>query len=100
MRHQSQPGQLLVDGLLQSHRYELLVRTQMRQLAEQRKQVAVEIERRRQALVEADRELRMLEKLRDRHQAEYRADQEKLATRELDEIAIRRQHDRQGGLRT
>jgi flagellar FliJ protein len=97
VRSRSQPGLVPIDGLLLSHRYELLLQAQWRQLATQRQQVGIEIERRRQALVEADRELRVLEKLRERHAAQYQATQERHAVRELDEMALRRYRQGSGG---
>ncbi len=95
VRRKSEPGQLEVDGLLHAHRYELILTSQLRQLAVQRQKVAVEIERRRQALVEADRELRILEKLRERHLLEFQQTQEKAQSRELDEVALTRRRNRQ-----
>ena len=55
-----------VDRLVEAQRYELIARAQQQRLVEQRQQVAQEIKHRRQALVEADREVRVLEKLRER----------------------------------
>lgn len=84
------PGPISVESLLGRHRYELVLQAQLRQIQRQRQAIAAEIERRRQALVEADRELKILEKLRERHLQEYRFQQEKLELRQLDEIALRR----------
>ena len=98
-RDQSQPGRIKVDGLLNTHRYEVVLTAQKRQLLTQRDKVGAEIERRRQALVEADRELRILEKLRARHEQEFRRKQEKLETRQLDEIALRTRTTAGGGSR-
>lgn len=84
------PGPISVERLLGRHRYELILQAQLRQLQRQRQTIAAEIERRRQALVEADRELKILEKLRERHFQEYLFQQQKLELRELDEIALRR----------
>jgi flagellar export protein FliJ len=86
----SLPGQIDVDGLLSAHRYELLLTTQLRQLAHQREKVGQEIERRRQALVQADREVRILEKLRTRHALARRQREEREELRQLDEVALRR----------
>jgi len=94
---QCQPGSLQVDGLLQAHRYELLVKAQLQQLVTQRTGVREETERRRQALVQADQEVRILEKLRDRHARERREAEEKQAGRQLDEIANRRTLVHRGG---
>jgi flagellar FliJ protein len=96
-RTRSQPGRIEVDTLLHTHRYELILAAQLRQLASQQQKVAQEIERRRLLLVEADRELRMLEKLRERHAQEFQREEERRLTRELDEIAQRRPSALSGG---
>lgn len=88
------PGRVRVDPLLHAHRYALLLRTQLQQLERQRQSVRHEIERRRGALVEADRELRILEKLKARHAAAQAYAQQRTEERTLDEIALRRLADR------
>src|SRR5688572_17084144 len=65
-RASSGPGEANLDGLLQNSRYQLVLRARRQQLAQQIAQVAAEIERRRLAVVEADRQVRVLEKLRER----------------------------------
>ncbi len=60
-------GTVDVDQWAQANRYRWLMRAQQQQLQEQRKKLEGEIERRRQALVEADRELKVVEKLEQRH---------------------------------
>src|SRR5882724_10053416 len=60
------PGSADVDSLLQTHRYELVLTNQRKQIALQIAQVQAEVERRRLVVVEADRQLRVLEKLRER----------------------------------
>jgi flagellar export protein FliJ len=86
----SAPGVIRVDLLLSTHRYELLLHAQAQQLQRQRQVIGAEIERRRQTLVEADQELRILEKLRERHQAAFEFDAQKVDIRLLDEMALRR----------
>lgn len=81
------PGAANVDALLQTHRYELVLSAQARQLTTQMTQVTGEIERRRLALVEADRQVRVLEKLRERQSAAHRVREERLETKRLDEQA-------------
>ena len=88
------PGAIDIDRLVEAQRYELVARAQQQQLAEQRKTVAAEIERRRQALVEADREVRVLEKLRERQVEQYRREVERREAKRLDEVATQ-QHFRQ-----
>ena len=87
-RRLASPGEGDVDRLLASHRYELVLRTRGQQLTAQLTQVQAEVERRRLALVEADRQVRVLEKLRDKRQADYKTREAKLAQSQLDEQAV------------
>jgi len=84
------PGTVDVDRLVEAHRYELALRARSHTVARQREVVATEIERREQALVEANREVRVLEKLRDRQVRKYRAEQNRREIKELDEVAVQR----------
>jgi flagellar FliJ protein len=83
-------GSVNVDECLNAGRYQLLLKAQLVALARQEKQVADEVERRRQQLIEADKQVRMLEKLRERQQARERVAEEKKLMKELDEIAVQR----------
>ena len=74
-RKVAEPGTVDVDQLLETQRYELVLRAQQSQLSAQRQTVAEEIERRRQVLVEADREVRVLEKLRQRQLQRHREEE-------------------------
>jgi flagellar FliJ protein len=76
-----------VDRLIEAGRYEMVLRVQQLQLEQNRKQVQVEIDRRREILVAADREVRVLEKLRETQQQKERIEMERLAMKRLDEIA-------------
>ena len=96
-RCQSQPGAIEVDGLLDTHRYELGLTTELQHLVAQQGQVREEVERRREALIAADREVRVLEKLREREEDRFRHEQERLEIREQDEIALQRQLAQRGG---
>ena len=82
------PGAANIDALLHAHRYELVLVAQSRQLATQMAQVAAETERRRQALVEADRQVRVLEKLRERQAAAFKIREERQEAKRYDEMAI------------
>jgi flagellar protein FliJ len=86
-RQDAGPGEVKVDRLVNSQRFELTLRHQERQLLRQRETVAAEIERRRQALIEADREVRVLEKLREKRAEEHRQEQDRREARRLDEVA-------------
>jgi flagellar protein FliJ len=77
------PGPIDLDVLIGAQRYELILKAQQRHLSEQRTKLAEEIERRRLALLAANRDVRVLEKLREHqleqhNQAEYRADIKRL----------------------
>lgn len=88
VREQSAPGAADVDGLLQTNRYQLVLKSQRGQLENQLAQVRAELERRRLALLEADRGVRVLEKLRERQQAAFRQREERQETKMLDEVAV------------
>jgi flagellar FliJ protein len=81
-------GQYLdVNRLLEAQRYELLLKAQSQELAKQAILLAAETERRRQMLVEADREVRVLEMLDERHHRAHTADEQRAETKRLDETA-------------
>jgi flagellar FliJ protein len=82
------PGAANIDALLETHRYEAVLAGQRRRLAEQIVQVQAETERRRVALVEADRQVRVLEKLRERRAAAWQRQAEKKEAKQLDEQAV------------
>jgi flagellar FliJ protein len=84
------PGIVDVDRLLNATRYELVLRSELRQLELQETTLTTEIDKRRQALVAADREVRSLELLRDTQQQRYLAAEEMRSQKDLDEIAVRR----------
>lgn len=88
VREQSTPGTADVDGLLQTNRYQLVLKAQRGQLEGQLVQVRAELERRRQALLEADRGVRVLEKLRERQLAAHRDREARLEIKVLDEVAV------------
>ena len=87
-RELKSPGAADVDALLQTHRYEVVLAAQRRQLAQQIVQVQQEIERRRSALMEADRGVRVLEKLRERQAAAWRVDSDRRDVTQLAELAV------------
>jgi flagellar export protein FliJ len=87
-RQLKSPGAADVDSLLQTHRFEVVLASQRRLLATQIAQVQAEAERRRLALVEADRQVRVLEKVRERQAAAYRKEAERREIKQFDETAI------------
>jgi flagellar export protein FliJ len=81
-------GQYLdVNRLLEAQRYELLLKAQGEELAKQAILLAAEAERRRQTLVEADREVRVLELLDERHRRAHDREEQRAETKRLDDVA-------------
>ncbi len=86
-RRNASPGAVDIERLVQAQRYELVARAQQRHVVQQQQTVAAEIERRRQALVEADREVRILEKLRQRQAEQHHREEDLREVKRLDEVA-------------
>src|SRR4029078_9241117 len=82
------PGSANVDALLQTHRYERVLAAQSRRLETKTPQAQAEADRRRLVLVEAARQVRVLEKLRERQAAAHRREADRLETKQLDEVAV------------
>jgi flagellar protein FliJ len=88
LQRSANEGQYLdVNRLLEAQRYELLLKAQGQELAKQAVLLAAETERRRQTLVEADREVRVLEKLDERHHRAHVRDEQRVETKRLDDVA-------------
>lgn len=85
----SKPGVVKLDRLLDAQRYEAVLRSQLHVFEDQALRVAEEIEHRRQALIEADREVRILEKLREKQQSRHNEEAARDEMKELDELAGR-----------
>lgn len=83
----SSPGVLNVDRLVDSHRYQIVLGTQLKVIDEQSQKLAAEIEKRRQALVAADREVRVLEKLREHQKDRHRQEAQQVENKQIDETA-------------
>jgi flagellar FliJ protein len=88
-RRSAQPGTVNVDRLIDSQRYEFLLLAQRATLKQHEEALAAEIERRRQALVDADREVRILEKLRETQQQQHNQEIERHEVKLMDEVAAR-----------
>ena len=82
-------GSINVETLLTARRYELTVKGQLAELNRQIAQVLQEIERRRAALLEADRDVKVLEKLRELQAEQHAAQDQRRENRQLDEAGIR-----------
>lgn len=89
------PGKVNVDRLLDTQRYELILRGEEHLLQVRREALAQEIERRRNTLVEADREVRVLEKVREVQFQRYCQDEERRSMTQLDELALRPYQNRE-----
>jgi flagellar export protein FliJ len=68
----------------------LVLGAQLKVIDEQAVKLAAEMEKRRQALVAADREVRVLEKLRETWQARHKHEEQVMEMKDLDEVAGRR----------
>lgn len=84
------PGLIHVERLLSFNRHELLLDSNRRALIKQREKIAEEAEIRRRALVEADRDVRALEKLRERYDRERLIAEDRREQAELDQTALLR----------
>ncbi|MCI0333737.1 MAG: hypothetical protein L0228_11010 [Planctomycetes bacterium] len=82
-----------VNRLLEAQRYELLLKARAQELAKQATLLAAETDRRRQLLVEADRDVRVLELLEERHREEHKRRMQRLERKQLDEAALYRRHE-------
>jgi flagellar protein FliJ len=82
-------GSVNVEGLLNARRYELILKGELTAVGSQMSQVREEIERRRLALLEADRDVKVLEKLRELKASEQAAKEQKRENRQLDEAGLR-----------
>jgi flagellar export protein FliJ len=83
--------QLDINRLLESQRYEMILRANEQHLARQSQQLAAEVERRRLAVVEADRSVRVLDLLEERQRREHSRQQQRREVKQLDEVAVTQQ---------
>jgi flagellar protein FliJ len=81
---------LNVNRLLEAQRYELVLKARGQEVANQRALLETETERRRQALVEADRDVRALDLLDERHRREHQRQAQRAEYKQLDETAAQR----------
>jgi flagellar export protein FliJ len=82
------PGTVDVDSLVEAQRYEVALKTQQTQFKQQRQAIADEIQSRQHRLVEANREVRVLEKLRDKQLEKHRKEENRREAKVLDEVAL------------
>jgi flagellar protein FliJ len=89
-RRAAGPGPVDIDQLVEAQRYELTLKAQLQHLQHQRELLAAEIERRRLALVEANRAVRVMEKLRERQAQRYAQEEYRRDLKEMNEVARQR----------
>lgn len=83
-------GRVNLDRLLDAERYELVLKAEQMVARQQQQQLAAELQRRREALVAADRDVRVLERLREVQEERQRAEEAAREMQQLDEVAGRR----------
>ena len=88
-RRQMAHGAVSVDRLIEAQRYEMVLRADIASLREREEKVIAEVARRRQALLEADREVRTLVRLRETQQERYTEREAQLEQKQIDEVANR-----------
>ncbi|QEG33052.1 flagellar export protein FliJ [Bythopirellula goksoeyrii] len=86
-------GAVDVNGLLTAQRYHAVLLAQRKTMCDQSRLLAEESETRRQAVVEADRQVRVLEKLCDRQRDEHERKQQLAEAKLMDEVASRCQQE-------
>jgi flagellar FliJ protein len=81
------PGKVDVDQLLDMQRYDAQLKLERIAAEDQRGKIAQEVERRLERAIAADREVRILEKLRETQLAKHRSEEEKVEQKRFDEMA-------------
>jgi flagellar protein FliJ len=79
-----------VNQLVEAKRYETILVANEQLLADQARRLAEEIERRRMVLVEADRAVRVLDLLDEKHKQAHRRQAQRQEVKRLDEVAMMR----------
>jgi flagellar protein FliJ len=87
--HAASPGALDVDRLLDAHRYQAVLTVQLKFIEDQAAKLAAEIDKRRQTLVGAEREVRVLENLRETWKERHRQAEQLAEMKSIDEVAGR-----------
>ena len=89
-RQTARPGSVELDRMIQAQRFQAILKSQQKVIENQEKLLTDEIEKRRLALVAADRDVRVLTKLGERCSEKHDLRQRKLEIKEMDEVAERR----------
>ncbi|MFT7640247.1 MAG: flagellar export protein FliJ [Pirellulaceae bacterium] len=80
-------GTLNIDGATERQRYQLLLRAQIQTLNQQLLQVGEETEKRQLLLIESDREVKKLDRLKEKQQTAHDKHHLLVESKRLDEIA-------------
>ncbi|MDR1959199.1 MAG: flagellar export protein FliJ [Planctomycetaceae bacterium] len=83
-------GKISVDFMVGLRRHEAFLLAQQRQIREQLEILRTEIEKRREAVREADKEVRVMEKLHEKQKDRYDFEERNKETLFMDEIAIQK----------
>ena len=88
VRELSQPGQTInVESLIGFRRQEMFLRANQDDLMQKMKMIDEEIEKRRIAMIEANKELKIVEKLKEKRYEKYVEEEHIAETKMMDEIA-------------
>ncbi len=89
------PGALDVAAVIAAQQYAAGLRSALLELDSQRDAIDAEIELRRRDVIDADQQVRVLDKLRQRRRLSFQAGQSRAAANQLDEVAQRRSASRE-----
>jgi flagellar protein FliJ len=87
------PGELDLHRLVEAQQFAASLGIQAAELCEQRRTLAAEIGHRREALLEADRDLRTTEKLRDNQAQAFQQEMDRQTAKQLDEAGLQRRQN-------
>jgi flagellar protein FliJ len=79
------PGAVAVNRWADAHRYQQMLESRRCQLSAQLAELAAEIDRRREVLLEADRDVRTLERIRETQRLRHHQETHRQENRRLDE---------------
>lgn len=88
MRSHNNKENVDVDRLLDGHRYQLALKARLAEIAQAMGEASDEVERCRRNLIEADRQVKVLEKLHEKQLDEHRQRLAREETKQLDEAAL------------
>ncbi|MDR0706171.1 MAG: flagellar export protein FliJ [Planctomycetaceae bacterium] len=89
-RQRLQTGTIDIEFLLGLRRHEAYLNAQIEVVRGHLRQIDEEIERRRNAVLEANKELKIIEKLKEKRYEKYQTEENRKETIRLDEIAMKK----------